>query len=85
MKKFIYADNAATTKLDEAAFEAMKPFLLDEFGNASQPYTFARKPKNTCRKHERRLPFALEPIRKKFSLLQVELKVTIGQSKEQLF
>lgn len=41
----IYADNAATTKLDIDAFEAMKPWLLDEYGNASQPYSFARKPK----------------------------------------
>ena len=41
----IYADNAATTKLDIEAFEAMKPWLLDEYGNASQPYSFARNPK----------------------------------------
>ena len=41
----IYADNAATTKLDIDAFEAMKPYLLDEYGNASQPYSFSRKPK----------------------------------------
>ena len=45
MKQLIYADNAATTKLDIAAFEAMKSYLLDEYGNASQPYSFARKPK----------------------------------------
>ena len=43
MKRFVYADNAATTKLDIDAFEAMKPYLLDEYGNASQPYSFARK------------------------------------------
>ena len=41
----IYADNAATTKIDSEAFEAMVPWLLDEYGNASQPYAFARKPK----------------------------------------
>ena len=45
MKHIIYADNAATTKLDIDAFEAMKPFLLEDYGNASQPYTLARKPK----------------------------------------
>jgi len=45
MKQFIYADNAATTKLDNEAFEAMAPYLLNEYGNASQPYSFARKPK----------------------------------------
>ena len=45
MKRLIYADNAATTRLDPDAFEAMKPFLLEEYGNASQPYSYARKPK----------------------------------------
>ena len=41
----IYADNAATTALDIDAFEAMKPYLLKEYGNASQPYSFARSAK----------------------------------------
>lgn len=41
----VYADHAATTRLDIDAFEAMKPFLLNEFGNASQPYSFARTAK----------------------------------------
>ena len=45
MKHSIYADNAATTKLDIDAFEAMKPYLLEDYGNASQPYFFAKKPK----------------------------------------
>ena len=45
MSRLIYADNAATTKLDISAFEAMKPFLIDEYGNASQSYAFARKPR----------------------------------------
>lgn len=49
----IYADNAATTKLDIDAFEAMKPFLLENYGNASQPYSFgvkAKKAINEARK-----------------------------------
>lgn len=49
MKRFVYADNAATTKLDIDAFEAMKPYLFDEYGNASQPYSFARKPKQALK------------------------------------
>ena len=36
----IYADNAATTEMDMDAFEAMRPFLLQQYGNASQPYSF---------------------------------------------
>lgn len=49
MKQFIYADNAATTKLDIDAFEAMKPFLLSEYGNASQPYSFSRSSKQALK------------------------------------
>ena len=45
----IYADNAATTKLDLEAFEVMKPFLLDSFANPSQPYSFSRKSKNALK------------------------------------
>ena len=45
MKKIIYADNAATTKLDKQAYEAMQEFLLEDFSNASQPYSFSRKAK----------------------------------------
>ncbi len=45
MKRLIYADNAATTKLDREAFEAMVPWMTEQYGNASQPYSFAREPK----------------------------------------
>jgi len=34
----IYADNAATTRLSEKAFEAMKPYFCEYFGNASSLY-----------------------------------------------
>lgn len=39
---YIYADNAATTRLSDAAFEAMKPFMLAEYGNASTLYKLGR-------------------------------------------
>ena len=45
VKRYIYADNAATTKLDDEAFEAMLPWLRENYGNASQPYSFSREPK----------------------------------------
>lgn len=39
----IYADNAATSPLDPEIFPAMKEFLLDDFSNPSQPYSFSRR------------------------------------------
>lgn len=45
MRKYIYADNAATTKLDKKAFEAMIPWLTEEYANPSQPYSFSRQAK----------------------------------------
>lgn len=45
MKMQIYADNAATTKLDIDAYNAMQPFMLEDYGNASQPYSFAKSAK----------------------------------------
>lgn len=45
----IYADNAATSKLDWEAFEAMKPFLLDSYSNPSQPYSFSRGSKKAIK------------------------------------
>ncbi len=50
IKRFVYLDNAATTKLDEDALEAMKPYLIDEYANASQPYSFSRKSRNAIGK-----------------------------------
>ena len=71
MKKIIYADNAATTKLDIEAFEAMKPYLLNEYGNASQPYSFARSPK-------RALSDARETIANTINALPEEIFFTSG-------
>ena len=50
MKRFVYADNAATTQMDIEVFDAMKPYLLDEYGNASQPYSFSRNSKMGLKK-----------------------------------
>lgn len=52
MNKIIYADNAATTKLSPTAFEAMKPYLLDVYGNPSSLYKLgiqSRKAVDTAR------------------------------------
>lgn len=71
MKQYIYADNAATTKLDDKAFEAMIPWLTEEYGNASQPYAFARKPKKALQE-------ARETIARCINALPEEIYFTSG-------
>lgn len=39
----IYADNAATTRISDTAFEKMLPFLREQFGNASSQYSLGAK------------------------------------------
>lgn len=46
----IYADNAATTELDIDAFEAMRPFLFQQYGNPSQPYSLGIQAKKAIRR-----------------------------------
>ena len=41
----IYADHAATTALSPTAFEAMRPWLREQYGNPSTLYGFARAPR----------------------------------------
>ncbi|MBQ3068436.1 MAG: cysteine desulfurase NifS [Clostridia bacterium] len=43
MNRFIYADNAATTRLLPEVLEAMMPYLTDEYGNASSLYGFGQE------------------------------------------
>ncbi|GIL22722.1 MAG: cysteine desulfurase [Bacteroidota bacterium] len=54
----VYLDNAATTPLDPEVFEAMKPFLLEDFGNPSSTHA-----------HGRKVRAAIESARKKIAEL----------------
>ena len=42
----VYLDNNATTPLAPEVFEAMKPYLLEDFGNASSIHWFGQRAKN---------------------------------------
>ena len=67
----IYADNAATTRLDPEALEAMRPWLTGEYGNPSSVYAFARSPKQAIRK-------ARETIANAIGALPEEIYFTSG-------
>ncbi|MCZ8020905.1 MAG: cysteine desulfurase family protein [Cyclobacteriaceae bacterium] len=54
----VYFDNAATTPLDPEVFEAMKPFMLEDFGNPSSTHA-----------HGRKVRAAIESARKKIAEL----------------
>ena len=38
MKRFVYADNAATTQISPEVLEAMMPWLTEGYGNPSSIY-----------------------------------------------
>lgn len=44
MNKRVYFDHISTTPLREEAFEAMLPFLREEFGNPSSLHAFGQRP-----------------------------------------
>ena len=41
MNKFVYLDNAATTKMAPEVLDAMMPYLTESYGNPSSIYSFA--------------------------------------------
>lgn len=43
MEHFIYADNAATTRMLPEVLEAMMPYLTEQYGNASSLYGFGQE------------------------------------------
>lgn len=59
MKRFIYADNSATTNLDAAVLEQMMPYLTTEYGNASSLYSFAAGAKEAIEKARAQVAMAI--------------------------
>ena len=75
----IYADHAATTQLDQDALQAMLPWLQGEYGNASQTYSFARKPKKALAEAKSIIATCIGA--EKSLLPPVERRAITGQSK----
>ncbi|MFH6983278.1 cysteine desulfurase family protein [Marinoscillum luteum] len=54
MKK-VYFDNAATTPLDEAVFEEMKPYMLEYYGNPSSIHWHGRQVRSAIEKSRKKV------------------------------
>jgi cysteine desulfurase len=55
----IYADNAATTRISDVAFEKMLPFLREQYGNGSSQYSFGVKAKRSITQARRQAAEAI--------------------------
>lgn len=55
----IYADNAATTKISDLAFEKMLPFLREQYGNASSQYSLGTQSKRAVDQSRRHVAEAI--------------------------
>ena len=64
MEQFVYADNAATTKLSPAVLEAMMPYLTEEYGNPSSLYRFGNHAKRAIEQARKEVADVLgaEPV-----------------------
>lgn len=58
-KKIIYADNAATTKVSRTVFEAMSPWIMENYGNPSSVYSLGRESRAAIDKARRQVSDAL--------------------------
>lgn len=53
--KAIYLDNAATTQMSAAVEEAMKPYMRENFGNASTTYAYGEDAKDAMERARRQI------------------------------
>lgn len=60
----IYADNAATTRISDRAFEQMLPFLREQYGNASSQYSLGVKAKRAIEQARKQVAVVIgsEPL-----------------------
>ena len=57
--KRIYMDNAATTRVTEPVFEAMRPYFCETFGNPSSVHAFGREARKAVEQARRQVAAAL--------------------------
>ena len=72
-KRFVYADNAATTPVSKAVLDEMMPYFTEKFGNASSIYALGRNA-------QRDLENARERVAKTIGASASEIYFTSGGS-----
>ncbi len=55
MNKYIYMDNAATTKMADGVLDVMLPYLKDDYGNPSSTYSLGVKAKTAVEESRKKL------------------------------
>lgn len=59
MSRFVYADNAATTPMSKTVYNAMQPFLTENYGNPSSLYRFGNKARQAMQNARKQVAAAL--------------------------
>ncbi|MEG1757710.1 MAG: cysteine desulfurase NifS [Oscillospiraceae bacterium] len=59
MKKFVYADNAATTPVSQHVLDSMLSFLSEHYGNPSSVYDISSVTKNAIEESRKKVALAL--------------------------
>lgn len=72
-KRFVYADNAATTRVSDEVLEAMLPYFTEQYGNASSIYALGRNARKA-------VELSREKIASAIGALPAEIYFTSGGS-----
>ena len=72
-KKFVYADNAATTRVSDEVLKSMLPYFTDYYGNASSIYELGRNAQRDIEKSR-------EKVAKAINACTSEIYFTSGDS-----
>ena len=59
MSRFVYADNAATTPMSKTVYNAMQPFLTENYGNPSSLYRFGNKARQAMQNARKQVAAAI--------------------------
>ena len=59
MSRFVYADNAATTPMSKTVYNAMQPFLTENYGNPSSLYRFGNKARGAMQNARKQVATAI--------------------------